>query len=387
MLGSWNAPARADMKQGGIGKQFLPEQDVINLRFLKGSPRNQIIGAVVAGSLAACVSGHFNKTNIVSWQNLVVVLATGYLAKVSSSNIENYRLKTRRKKIEDAANTHIDEIFKPLSDLRTYSAKDILSVVSHFMQEKERLEPHSEQPYVVRFNLAGQEKIEHIFRGQFADRLTVKVKVSDFLDKLKKLATLYHGSDEKSQLSQQCSEVLLQPGFINDLAKDVFCHMGNESWPRFERSASVIDHDVFSKVQEPLYQILQNALIALSFLSKETDQSAFVRDQSPWDAHLKYGSTINGLASYYGNRFVNLVDKIPVFKERFEKDFGQEDFGRILNSIRQEKALAEDLCALVNQWSESRANCSGSEMANGIGSLPRVIPLFPAIHPPGERAR
>jgi len=375
---SWNANARADIKKDGFNFPTMSDADVEAVRFLKGSRKSNLVVAGIAATIGFFVSNCYNRDQIVSWQNLGVTLALGYCGTVAIYNSNKFYLKTKREKIVDAANGRVDEIFSPL-DKSSYSLRNLELVIDKFLKEKESINESPEQPYVSAYISAGQKRIEELFLGQFNMRLVEVSEVDLFLGKLKHSIALDTTNQQEQELRPMYDAIKTQPGLVNEIAKYVFMGSTRQAFGYdTEERVVLFNNNVFQHVQESLYQVLENALVNLAFLSRKTDEQDFVKSQIDINHRGQYSAVINRPESYCQDRFVKLVTDIPVFRERFEADLGEDTLASILTSFRNNEGLSENLCQAVAAWSKSRSNLSGSGVVDDISSAP---PVISAIHP------
>jgi len=377
MLGFWNAPARADIKQDGINYPRLSPRDLKylnNLRKVEGENgryrgaghylRRATTVALVSTGVAFIVN-HPPKNLIGILKvatNVTAFVAFGFAVDFVKSDLKSARLKRRERELRELGENKAQKLFEPLGDLQ-YSVSDIETRLtnSNALVAFHRNQGGG-QPYANGFIEEATRKAKYNFTGQFRQDLRADSQIQSFVNCLKLAQTLSDDRPEKQSALDECNQLIAQPGFVQKLAS----YMVSDSSCK-EENQLIINSDYAIVLEEEMYNLCRAALVTLAAISKNEYMRDKMNEYHPYRrSDVMFFSFINRCA-----RIDNGL------ASRLESEMGIDIISQMQENVGY--VLSDNQIAAISEWSEQYRWYD--PLAEKIYALPASPPVMPAINP------
>jgi hypothetical protein len=373
MLWSWNAPARADIKQDGINYPRLSVENLECLKDLRKSAGHYLGCAVAAAAVSLGVAFTFNHyaKNLIGVgnvaTNVAAVVALGLGTGSVVINLEKARLKRRERKLKELGENNAQKLFEPLGDSQ-YSVSELETrltnanalVAFHRNQG-------GGQPYADGFIEEATRQAEYITVGQFGQDLRADIQIERFVICLTLAQIFSDDRPEKPSALDECNQLIAQPGFVQKLAS----YMVSDSSCK-EENQLIINSDYAIFLEEEMYNLCRAALVTLAVISKNEYMRDKMNKYHPdrrsdamcYSSIVRCARIDNGLASRLESEMgIDIISQLA--RPRMLKNRG---FG-----------LSDDQVVAISEWSEQYRWYD--PLAAEIDALSAPPPVMSAINP------
>ena len=378
MLWSWNAPARADIKQDGINYPRLSRRDLEWLNYLRQADKTAFFNLGNAGryfcaATAAAVSvgvafafNHYAEKPI-GVRNVAAVVALGLGVCAVRSDLKNARLINREIKFKELGENNAQKLFKPLGDFSCSVSGLETALTDAFRLMEFHINEGGGQPYNDSFNAKARKKAECISVGQFGQDLRADSQIQRFVNCLKLAQTLSDDHPDKQSALDKCNQLIIQPGFVQKLARYVVSDSGHKL---------ITNSDYKIHLKDEMYNLCRMPLVTLAVINKNN----YIRcTMDEYHSHTGW----KGLPSILHGAIVLRCAEIDKdLAPRLKDEIGIDIIGRILQQLPYSHSyfdgiLSNDEVAAISKWSGDDRD----PLAEEIDALPASPPVMPAINP------